>query len=372
MSKYFSLDRIMKKAPTAKYYIFFGERSNGKTHAVLEYGIKNYLKTGAQMAIIRRWQDDFKGKRGSAYFDSLVCDGLGVNKIKKYSNGKFDHVVYYSSRWYLAYYDEELKKDILDIKPFAFAFALTSMEHEKGNSYPGLANGVIFFDEFMSRGNYVPDEFVLLMNTLSTLVRSMDSVKIFMAANTVDMIGCPYFKEMGLKHVKEMKPGDIEVYSYGNSPLKVAVQYCDVTPEGKPSDIYFSAFDNPKIKMVTSGMWELDIYPHLIKGYKNKDIMYSYFIKYEDELLQADIVNDENDIYTFIHRKTTPIKHEDKDIIFSTEANTQNNYAGKLSKPINKAVRKLYWFYVANKVFYASNEVGEIVAKYLYWCNNSK
>ena len=366
--KYYSLTNILKK--NARYNMIFGERSNGKTYSVLDYAVQRYFKTGKQIAVIRRWREDFKGKRGAAYFDNLVFNGEGVNKIKEYSKGKYDHVTYISGRWFMAYYDDELEKNITAPEPFAFAFSLTEMEHEKGNSYPLV--DTILFDEFMSRGMYLPDEFVLFMNTLSTIIRHRNDVKIFMCANTVDMIGCPYFKEMGLKHVKEMKKGDIDLYEYGNSGLKVAVEYSDSpNKDGKPSDVYF-AFDNAKLKMITSGEFELDFYPHLIDSIEKHQIVFSYFILFDDQLLQADIVMRENETFTFIHPKTTPIKHENRDIIFTTDANPQFNYCGRLTKPINKAVRKLFWYYVANKVFYSDNEVGEVVAHYLYWCNNNK
>ena len=277
--KYYSLSKILKT--NARYNIIFGERSNGKTYAVLDYAVKEYFKSGHQLAVIRRWREDFKGKRGAAYFDNLVCNGEGENKIREYSKGKYDHVVYISGRWFMAYYDDELEKIITAPDPFCFAFALSNMEHEKGNSYPLIDN--IIFDEFMTRGMYVPDEFVLFMNTLSTIIRHRDNVTIFMCANTVDMIGCPYFKEMGLKHVKDMKKGDIDVYEYGNSGLKVAVEYSDSpNKEGKPSDVYF-AFDNAKLKMITSGEFELDFYAHITGHIDQKDIIFSYFIMFDDD-----------------------------------------------------------------------------------------
>ena len=366
--KYYSLSNILKK--NCRYNMVFGERSNGKTYSVLDHAVQKFFKTGEQIAVIRRWREDFKGKRGAAYFDNLVYNGNGENKIKDYSKGRYDHVVYLSGRWYMAYYDDELEKNITAPEPFAFAFALTEMEHEKGNSYPLIKT--VLFDEFMSRGMYLPDEFVLFMNTLSTIIRHRNDVTIFMCANTVDMIGCPYFKEMGLKHVKEMKKGDIDVYQYGNSGLKVAVEYADSpNKEGKPSDVYF-AFDNAKLKMITSGEFELDFYAHITGHIDKNDIMFSYFIIYDDTLLQADVIQRDNETFTFIHPKTTPIKYEDKDVIFTTDANPQYNYFGKLTKPINKAVRKLFWYFVANKVFYSDNETGEVVAHYLYWCNNNK
>ena len=82
--KYYSLSNILKK--NARYNMIFGERSNGKTYAVLDYAVQEYFKTGHQIAVLRRWREDFKGKRGAAYFDNLVCNGEEENKIKEYSH----------------------------------------------------------------------------------------------------------------------------------------------------------------------------------------------------------------------------------------------------------------------------------------------
>ena len=367
--KYYDITKLL--ATDCLYHLVFSERSNGKSYQALLYGLKNFLKHGEQIAVIRRWREDFKGKRGGAYFDNLVYNGEGENKIKEYSKGKYDHTVYLSGRWYMAYYDDELDKNITAPEPFAYSFALTEMEHEKGNSYPMI--NTVLYDEFMTRGMYIPDEFVLFMNSLSTIIRRRDNVKIFCCANTVDMRGCPMFKEMGLTKARNgaMKKGDLDVYDYGQSGLRVAVEYCDTQLEGKPSDVYF-AFDNPKLKMITSGEWEIDLYPHMTSKINPKDIVFSYFILYDDNTLQADVIMQDNATYTFIHPKTTPIKYEDKDIIFTTDADIRHNYCGRITKPINKAIRKLFWYFVANKVFYSDNEVGEIVARYLYWCNNNK
>lgn len=373
MSKYYSMQKLLKTG--AKYLIAFGERSNGKTYQALEYALTQYVKTGGQCAILRRNKEDFKGKRAGAYWDNLLCNGNGVNRVKQLTKNKYDNIIYYAGKWYLAYYDEELNKFIHEPDPFAYAFALSDMEHEKGNSYPKITT--IIFDEFMTRGSngrtYLQDEFILFMNTLSTIIRQRENVKIIMCANTVSRY-CPYFDEMGLKHIRQMKRGTIEVYNYGDSGLKVAVEYCDRPAAFKPSDVYF-AFDNPKMKMITGkgdDIWELDIYPHLKYKFDKKDIQFSYFIIFHEYTLQADIVIKDNEAFTFIHKKTTPVKHENQDVIFTTEASQKSNYIGKLTKPVTKAGRKILWFFAANKVFYASNEIGEITNHYLQWCNKDK
>ena len=363
--KYYDMSKLLKVGKGAKYLICFGERSNGKTYQALLRGLSHHIKTGRQMAIIRRWKEDFRGKRAASYFDNLICNGNNENKVKELTNGKYDTITYNAGKWYLAYYDEELQKYITEVNPFAYAFALSDMEHEKGNSYPLI--DIILFDEFMTRGIYLPDEFVLFMNTISTIVRARDNVQVIMAANTVSQY-CPYFEEMGLTHVRQMKKGAIDVYNYGDSGLKVAVEYCDSPNAFKPSDVYF-AFDNPKLNMIKGGSWELDIHPHLQTKFDEKDIKFSYFIIFKEHILQADIVIRKNEAFTFIHKKTTPVKYENKDIVFTTEADQKLNYFGRLTKPVTKAGKKILYFFANNKVFYQSNEIGEIMDHYLAWSN---
>lgn len=350
----------------ATYRMVFGERSNGKTFQILLYGLKKNIEDGSQIAIIRRWKEDFKIKYAAAYFDNLVYDGTGRNHVKELTGGKYDKILYDSGKWYLAKYDREQEKNIYAPEPLAYAFALSDMEHGKGNSYPLIKT--IFFDEFMTKKIYLPDEFVVTMNVISTIVRHRDNVSIFMAANTVSQY-CPYFEEMGLTHVRQMKQGDIDIYKYGNSKLKVAVEYADSPSTGKPSDVYF-AFDNPKLQMITGGKWELDIYPHLETKFEHKDIQFIYFVIFKDTVLQCNVIIKENETFTFIHKKTTELQAPDKDLIFTTDSKPQNNYMGRLTKPTNNLVKKLYWFFVVNKVFYSTNEVGEIMNNYLNWSNN--
>ena len=230
--KYYSLKKILEK--NAHYNVIFGERSNGKTYAVLEYGLKRYIEQGEQLAIIRRWQDDLIGKRAATIFDALVMN----NEVTRLTGGEWTGISYQSGRWYLSRING--KKKITDEKPLAYAFSLTGMEHDKSTSYPGVTT--VLFDEFLTRKMYLADEFVIFMNTLSTIIRERDNVKIFMLGNTVNKY-CPYFAEMGLTHIKEMQPGMIDVYRYGDTDLLVAVEYTKPDRKGKDNDLYF-AFDN--------------------------------------------------------------------------------------------------------------------------------
>lgn len=364
--EHYTLKPILKEK--AHYNLIIGERSNGKTYAALYYVLERYWKGGSEGAYLRRMQEDFIGKRGAGLFQPLVVNG----EISALTNGEWEDVYYYASRWYLCKYVDNGKnvERVTDNKPFMYGFALSQMEHEKGTGYPNVK--IIIFDEFITRTAYLRDEFVLFMNTLSTIIRSRDDVIILMLANTVNKY-CPYFDEMGLRHVREMKQGEIDVYQLKHASgkvLRVAVEYCKPFVQGKKSDFYF-AFDNQKLEMITSGIWEIDIYPHCPIKFRPKDVKFRYFIEFDANLLQCEVVFIDGLTFTYIHRKTTPLKNEDKDLIYSTKFDPRPNWRRKITMPTLDVERKILEYYRTDKIFYQDNEVGEVVRNYLVWCGKA-
>ena len=345
--------------------MIIGERSNGKTYGTIKYGLEEYFKNGGEIAIIRRMEEDFRGKRATTLFAPLIENGV----IQTLSKGKYNSVKYYSQRWYFQHIEEDKKKCFTEETPFAYAFALSSMEHDKSSSYPKVKT--IIFDEFLTRNIYLNEEFVTFQNVLSTIIRDRNDVLIFMLGNTVNKF-CPYFKEMGLTNITKQQQGTIDVYTYGDSGLRVAVEFCANKTE-KKSDVFF-AFNNPKLKMIKSGSWEIDIYPHLPCKYVPKDIKYMYFIRFNDETLQCEIIRvDEPETkrkvtFTYIHRKTSEIKDDNgKYLVFQEEFSPLSNYKRRITKARTELERYILSFFASDKVFYQDNDVGEIVRNYLQW-----
>jgi hypothetical protein len=360
--KYYSLVGI-KKIP-AQYRVIIGERSNGKTFACLEEILSMYTTTGKQGGYIRRWAEDLKTRRAQTLWNGLISE----KKIEKYTNGKWTGVEWRNGKWHLSKFDIELDKTVIDETPICYAFTLATMEHDKSTSYPDI--DIIVFDEFLTRGSYLPEEFILFMNVVSTIIRHRLNVQIYMLGNTVNK-SAPYFKEMGLTNVDKMKQGDIDIYKYGESGLQVAVEYCNSpNKEGKPSDLYF-AFNNPKLQMITGGAWEMSIYPHCPCKYKYKDIRFTYFIIWESDILQCEIVQTEEYNFTFIHRKSTPLKEETEDLIYCPEQNVNMNWTKKITSARNLREERVQWYFKAEKIFYQDNEVGEVVRNYLNWCKQN-
>lgn len=358
--EYYSLKPILKKKAT--YNMIFGERSNGKTYACLQKILDDYVKDGSQGAILRRNEVDFVGKRGSVMFNNQVNNGY----IKKITKGKYTGVLFRSMAWYFTFFDEDLQKTIKSEEPFCYAFAISSSHHDKSSSYPKV--NTIFFDEFISNDGYLIDEFVEFTNTISTIVRNRDNVCILMAGNTINRY-CPYFKEMGITNILQMKPGDIDIYEYGDSGMTVAVEYTKPNVKGKKSDKYF-AFNNPKLKMITDGSWQIGLYPHLPIKYKSSDIKFIFFIIFEEQIFQCEVIYIQKNLFIYIHDKTTPIQNENKDLIYTREHSAKLNYRRDIFKPLTKSEKLISSLFSQGKVFYQDNEVGNTIHNYLDMCDS--
>lgn len=355
-TSYYSLDAILRKK--ADYNIIFGERSNGKTYAALEYGLRRFAENGEQFAYVRRWQEDLRGKRAETLFNAHVQNGL----ISELTDGEYTDVFYMGKKWFLSKWDEEKKKRIPYPKPFCYGFCLSEVEHDKSTSYPEITT--VVFDEFLTRKYYLPDEFVIFMNTLSTIIRQRDNVKIFMLGNTVNKF-CPYFGEMGLKHVAQQEQGTIDLYKHGPNGARIAVEYAASVAHNKPSNKYF-CFDNENLQMITGGKWELASYPHLdgIK-YAPKDVIFNYYIVFQENIVRCDIVCIRDTLFTYAYEWDNDIPNPNTDMVYSLESVPRPNYYRKLLSTASPAERAVSRFYVTDKIFFQSNEVGEMVRNYL-------
>ena len=359
--KYYDTKIIDKK--NSVYNVIFGERSNGKTYALLKKGLEKYFKDGSQMAYVRRWKEDITGRRAQRLFE-----GLSANKeIEKISKGLFTGIYYYAGKFYLCNYNEKGKAIYSDKDIVAFTFSLSDGEHDKSTSFPLIKT--IIFDEFLSNRTYLNDEFVLFMNTVSTIVRRREDVKIYMLGNTVNKY-CPYFVEMGLTNVQTMKQGSIDVYKYGTGELTVAVEYCkNADTKAKPESNKYFAFDNPKLQMITGGAWELNIYPHIPLKYKPKEVIFEFFIEFSDSIYQCDVVMTDDVHFIYIHTKSTPIRNK-VDLVYSLDYNVNPYYNRSIYKPVNSTQKKILWFFKNDKVFYQNNEVGDAINNYLKLSRN--
>lgn len=346
------------------YIIVYGERSNGKTFAALVCAVVRFFLYGELFSYVRRWDEDFKPKAISRLFGGLEKCGV----IEYLSGGEWSHVVHKSRMFFLATYDDN-GMEVISEKPFGFGFALTQMEHDKGGNYPPKITTIIF-DEFLTRGMYLPDEMALFANVLSTVLRDDGQAKIWMLGNTVSKY-CPYFREMGLIHINEMEIGGIQQYTGTRDDCTIVVHWADGLPDGKETDKYF-AFDNPKLKMITEGRFETAIYPHCPFEIATADIVFTFFVDFDNNLLRGDVIVHDGCEFIMFVPKTTELRYPDEELIYSDKHDSRMNWRRRITRPMNKTERAILDLIRAEKVFYSDNETGEIMRNYMQWCVSEK
>ena len=370
-NKYYTLDEINKL--DADWNIVVSGRSDGKTYAVLSEILKNYVNSGyvKQGAYLRRRAVDFSSLNNDQLFAGIVQNGL-VNEL---TGGKWNDVHYNSRRWYLSRINEEGEREN-DENPFCFAFALSEMEHNKSISLPSIT--IIAYDEFLTRSLELKNEWAILLNVLSTIIRDRDDVKIYMLANTVSYYST-YWDNFGI-NIQDIPINTIRLYKMGkNEELSFAVEYYNSANRKKDSEKYF-CFDDPHVSMITKALWETDLYPHLPKVWNEKkemdefielednDVDFSFFVKYKNDLVQCDWIDKGDWNFIFVHKKTTPIKYIDDDIVFSLEATPRANWIPNLMKSKSLISKAVYDMIIEGKVFFQDNVCGETFSKYLESC----
>ena len=365
-----------------EYLMWISERSDGKSYIAMEmilYLKKWYNYSGA---MIRRYDEDLVYSNGVEIVSNLIgfnelvytrTKGKCDNAVIEIFEGQYNTIDYESRKYYLAFDGKDDQgKDIhiRDKKPFMYAFAISKEERKKGTAYPDIK--ITIFDEFISRGAYLPEEFISYQNLLSTIIRRRDDVINILCANAINRY-CIYFQEMGLKHVKEQKQGTIDYYEFGEPVvMRVAVEMiAPIDNKYKKSNKYF-AFDNPKLKMITEGKFELALYPHLPVRYKPKDIKFIYYIIFDGECFQCNIIKVDNNMFTFIHPKTTEINMNRNTLIFTPEINVSPHYRRKITFTQDDIGNMIASFYKKDKVFYSDNLTGDTIHNYLLWCGSMR
>lgn len=343
-TKYYSLKNIMKK--NAIYNIIIGQRSNGKTYSVISLMIRGFIQQSIPSAYIRRLDSELIP---STLFRLLAPH---TDDIKKLSKGIYNDYIYKARVFYLVYRNNN--GDIEKIsEPCIYCYALSLSKNAKGADRGEIL--YTLFDEFLTRRFYLNNEFIIYTELLSTIIRNRDNVINFLVGNTVNKY-CPYFSEMGLNHIAEQKQGTIDLYTYSNTDLTVAVEYCAENEISKISSKYFG-FDNPQLNMITRGMWELANYPHCMERVTKNNIISKCYIIFDSNILCINIVKT-NSVYLLITPQTHTIP--DKHIIYSDTASNNPYFVCDITRDNKKISKIIYQLIIQNKVFFSDNNTGEI------------
>ena len=340
--KYYSLDNLLKTG--CRWMILFGMRSNGKSYAVKKYALECAYKHTGSFVYLRRWSEDIKQREVDTYFQD--------SPIKQITKGDYEGVVAWQGFFYFCNYDEK-GKPMKASEPIGRYCSLNQAERYKSQVFKNVEN--IIYEEFITDriylGSSMNPEPKMLMGFVSTVARDRD-INVFLIGNTISRV-CPYFEYFGLKGIMQQKPGTIDIYHLRgeNGVVDIAVENCTVV-ETK-SKMFFGLAS----KQITSGEWDVNEVPKLLKPYEYYDMLYEIRIVFGEfrYFLQLLFDNETGGTFVYIYPDTKGIRKVRRVVTneFHSDPMITNGLMGRIPAEvlIAEAFRK-------GKVCYSDNLTG--------------
>ena len=286
--------------PNVQLYVILGQRSDGKTYGILQDSLTEYLKNNVPSAYIRRFDESLK----KSMIQDLMRPHTGL--ITKNSGGKFTTSIFKSKRFYLSDFDDNADK-----KPCLYTYALNTWENAKGSDIGAVHN--IIFDEFVSASKYLPNEYAIFENVLSSIIRNRSGSRVFLLGNPINQ-NCPYFDEYDIKP-HELKPGDVV---YKKSSNGMVLKFVYVPPMSPKKLLSAKFFDFGKSDSIKTGYWDFGEFPHQMSGMVTEsEWLFNFAIAYRSQTAICDFYAHQNGYIFCVWRPAGDIWTDDNIIIFS-------------------------------------------------------
>ena len=236
------------------FIAFIGEKRVGKTYGGVGYGLKEFYKTGFPMFYARRYDTTFTEN---------ICGNL-VNKHKQdiINWSKGSHNAGELRGKYFDLVRLELTKTGNTVRRnrqhFAYCRSLNRLETETADDKGEIS--CIVYDEFLTRGAELRDEFnkLMILHANATGKRTDHFTPMFLCGNTVsrDSETALAFG-MDLRDVKR----GLNIFTNSKGETRLICFYLPETVHGEnAAATYYDRFENDHINMISHGDWTLGTY----------------------------------------------------------------------------------------------------------------
>lgn len=236
------------------FIALIGEKRIGKTYGCISYALQEYYNHGYKMFYARRYDKTFT--------ESICGDLINVHRqdIINLSKGKHN-----SGRLMGRYYDlvrevetESGQKVRKSREHFAYCRSLNNIETETADDKGDIS--CIIYDEFLTRGTELKDEFnkIMILHANATGKRTDRFIPMFLLGNTVSREST-VAECFGIS-LRDLKRG-VNIITNTKNEARVIVYYVPETIKGTTSaKTYYDRFENDHINMIAHGDWTLGTY----------------------------------------------------------------------------------------------------------------
>lgn len=332
----------------AAYNMLISKRGVGKTTSVMLLGLILFKLYGVQIQYIRQ-SDDMTAPK---FAQELMSTILACGYIEKLTSGRWNYATYHAKKWVFANMDDQGK--IVEKSDIHFSYTL-SIDHsfDYKSNYNAPHGDWIVFDEFIGKRFY-PNEFVYLMDVLSSIIRHRHGVPIVMLSNAIDEYS-EYFDEFEInEEVRQMKKGDCRICE-SSGGTKVYVELIDHHNKNaaRLNREYFG-FKNPRLYAITGeGEWNVPLCKHYDIEDEPQVLDKTHYIKMGLNLLCLELCYSEKyGHHVRAHRATKIYKDS---IVYTMDLIDDKRYRkgrgwSKYDKFIWELLKRDLWHYATNSV----------------------
>lgn len=326
----------------AQYIIELGGRSIGKSYFWRTMMLTDWFLNGSRIAYIRRYGEDVSPAKVAQYFAGVDWDKL--------TGGKFDGIVCKSGQIMAVKRDE--KRKVIDSAIVGYYFAIALDEHYKSSDYQNIVWAV--FEEFITRGRYLPDESDRLQNLISTLVRD-NACTCVMIGNTITR-ACPYFSEWSLTHVPRMVAGDVDIYHVGETVIRVDMCAAAMSIKKTSSKMFFGKSK----KMVAENEWHSDIFPKCpVNPYAESRVLHTVYFDNAGLTMRVEVRrSDYGDAFVWVTPVDFKFTHIENVRIVSRRLTSLSPYHQQTFRPLCPAELFIITAFEQGKIYYCDNLTG--------------
>lgn len=311
MAKWYNGEKI--RSTGADIQITYGKRSNGKSYDDKIDSLESFAKNGDEFFYLRRRLEEIKGVNINTYFSDMHA------VLNELFSGRYSDIVEYDihargGEFYLIGYDNHYERHLFD--RIGYYAALVQGEYKKTASFPTVTK--LTYEEFLTRGVELDDEFTKLQSIISTVGRNRENFRVRLIGNTVNM-NSQILRGMNIDP-RKIQQGELKVYDYysdNGTKTRVAVEYC-ASDEGDTVNRFFN-FGRQREAMIVNGEWETDSY-RLYSDLPENDITDQFV--FTDGVIKVYVYVDANNqkMYVNNQRENTAGKY----ITFSTDVTRLN------------------------------------------------
>lgn len=355
---------------SVQWFVELSERAVGKTTGWLLLGLVMYQLYGTVTVYLRSRKDMVAPKNASSLYSVIIANDYVI----KLTGGTYNALTYKFRKWYLCHIDEDGNMDKIDSHYCCRVVSLDESMNLKSSFNEPTADLVIFDEAIPVDLRYENmQDFVLLVDVLSTIFRLRECGKIAVLANTINKYAMILHDLCIFERVSEMQLSESCTHVTDRG-TKIYIELIG-TPKAYRTKKQrwtklFAGFDRPDLAAITGeSTWAVKMYQHIPQrdsdAQQPKMLYCKLYIYDQNKYIRLDVMRDpEIGICMYAHWATRT--HKDS-VILTTADMTDRRYLHGIGDTCRVGSVIKYMLH-SNRMFFASNDVGAFFENYLVKC----